>query len=71
MIREVAGIFRQGIEWIKPTFPDVGTASLGAAAVFLVRAFPASNPDEWDLLMLIPSAALGLSGLILRRLAKD
>lgn len=70
-MRKIGDLWVLGFEWLKPIFPDIGTASLGAAAVFFVRAFPSSNPDEWDLLMLIPSTVLGLSGLILRRLFKD
>ncbi len=58
------------LDWVKPSIPDTGAASLGAAAVFLVRAFPSSNPDEWDLLMMLPSAFLGIVGLVLRRFGK-
>ncbi len=67
MKRRFGEWWRRGFEWFKPTFSDAGTAGLGAAAIFLVRAFPSSNSDEWDLLMMLPVAFLGLGGLVLRR----
>ena len=62
------GLWGRFFDWAKPSFPDIGTASLGAAAIFLVRAIPSSNPGEWDLWMMIPVAIFGIGGLILRRI---
>lgn len=57
--------------WLRPSFSDIGTASLGAAAIFLVRAIPSSNFSEWDLLMMLPVGILGLGGLALRRFGQS
>ena len=54
-------------DWVRPSFPDMGTAGLGAAAIFLVRAIPSSNPSEWDIWMMIPVILFGIGGLMLRR----
>ena len=58
------------LAWARPSFPDVGTASLGAAAIFLVRVFPSSNPEELDLWMMLPVAFFGLVGVAMRRVGK-
>lgn len=70
MISRFRGWWGRSLDWVRPSFPDIGTASLGAAAIFLVRAIPSSNPGEWDLWMMIPVTFFGIAGLILRRLGK-
>ena len=64
-------LWNRFLDWAKPSFPDVGTAGLGAAAIFLVRAIPSSNIGEWDLWMMIPVAFFRIGGLVLRRLGKS
>ncbi len=64
------GSWERFLDWARPSFSDAGTASLGAAAIFLVRAIPSSNPGEWDLWMIIPVVFFGLVGLILRRVGQ-
>lgn len=64
------GLWGRFLAWARPSFPDVGTASLGAAAIFLVRVFPSSNPEELDLWMMIPVTFFGMVGVVLRRLGQ-
>ena len=71
MIARIRGSWGRFLDWARPSFPDIGTAGLGAAAIFLVRAIPSSNIDEWDIGMLLPVAFFGISGLILRRLGNS
>lgn len=68
MIARFRGLWYRFLEWARPSFPDIGTAGLGAAAIFLVRAIPSSDIGEWDIGMLLPVAVFGIGGLILRRL---
>ena len=51
-------------------FSDIGTASLGIAALFFVRAFPPSASFDFDIWMLLPSAFFFVSGLALRVIEK-
>ncbi len=53
-----------------PVLTDFGTVFLGAAAIFLTRAFPAASLSDFDLGMLITSVACCLVGLVLRFLAR-
>ena len=53
---------------------DLGTVFLGAAAIFLVRAFPASNCgqcDEFDLIAVVASGGFLVIGMALRLLGKS
>ena len=45
---------------------DIGTSAMGIAALFFVRAFPPSASVDFDLWLLLPSAAFFLAGLVLR-----
>lgn len=49
---------------------DVGTMSLGTAAVFLTRAFPTTPKMDFSMDMLMVSTAFAAVGLFLRVLAK-
>ena len=50
---------------------DVGNICLGAAAIFLTRAFPSSVPDDFSVGMLLASTAFAFLGLVLRFLSKS
>lgn len=62
--------FRQGLVsfyfWLRPTFTDVGTSLLAIAALFFVRAFPATPSVGFDYWMLVASFAFFLVGIVLR-----
>ena len=59
------------IDWVRPALTNLGTVWLGAAAIFLTRAFPTDAPvSEFHLGMLIASAFCCLIGLGLRFLAR-
>ena len=59
-LRDVAG----------PLLTDFGTVLLGAAAIFLTRAFPEAFFRDFDPGMLMTSAACCLTGLALRFLSR-
>lgn len=53
---------------------DLGTVFLGAAAIFLVRAFPASNCslcDEFDTIAVVASGGFFVVGMALRLISKS
>ena len=53
---------------------DLGTVFLGAAAIFLVRAFPASNCghcDEFDFVAVVASGGFFVVGMTLRLISKS
>lgn len=66
----IYGLWGRVRDLVSPSLPDIGTAALGAAAIFLVRAIPSSNISEWDLWMIMPVTIFGIGGLILRRLGQ-
>ena len=52
---------------------DLGTVLLGASAIFIVRAFPASNCgacDEFDFVSLVASGVFFTVGIVIRLLSK-
>jgi hypothetical protein len=52
---------------------DLGTVFLGAAAIFLVRAFPASNCgncNEFDIVGVVASGGFFVVGMVMRILSK-
>ena len=51
-------------------FQDFGTFSIGAAAIFLTRAFPSSSSDEFSAGMVYASVAFAIAGIALRLLSK-
>lgn len=53
-----------------PVFADFGTVLLGAAAIFLTRAFPKAAFSSFDPGMLIASAACCFIGLMLRFMSR-
>ena len=53
-----------------PALTDFGTVLLGAAAIFLTRAFPKSDFSSFDPGMLIASALCCFVGLMLRFMAR-
>ena len=55
---------------ISPGLQDLGTVSLGTAAIFLTRAFPTSDFGDFDWAMLLVSAAMVFTGMGLRYLSK-
>ena len=58
-------------DWVRPGLTDLGTVWLGAAAIFLTRAFPTDAPvSEFHLGMLIASIACCAFGMTLRMLAR-
>lgn len=62
--------FLQGIVrfyyWANPVFADVGTSLLAIAALFFVRAFPATPSVGFDYWLLGASFAFFLVGIVLR-----
>ena len=54
-----------------PVLTDFGTVLLGAAAIFLTRAFPKSDFSSFDSGMLIASALCCFGGLMLRFIARS
>ena len=52
---------------------DLGTVLLGASAIFIVRAFPASNCgdcNEFDFVSLAASGVFFVVGIVIRLLSK-
>ena len=64
---------RTTLNFLRRTSDDLGTVCLGAAAIFLVRAFPASVCDkcqELDEWMVFASGVFLALGLVLRYVSK-
>ena len=57
--------------WVSPSFPDLGTAFLGIAAILLARAIPSSNFRDIDIVLVIIGVGVGFIGLALRRIARQ
>lgn len=58
-------------DWLRPGLTDLGTVWLGAAAIFLTRAFPSDAPlGDFNLGMLIASLVCCAVGMTLRMLAR-
>ena len=49
---------------------DLGTVSLGAAAIFLTRVFPSSSTDEFSIGMMVASIGFAGIGIALRAMSK-
>ena len=62
---------RRLLDWSRPSLPDLGTVSLGVAAILLARAMPSSNLTEVDVRVVLLSLAFGLVGLYLRRVGNS
>ena len=56
---------------IRRTLPDIGTAFLGLAALFFVRAVPPTASLDLNLWQLTLSALFFVSGLYLRAFYRD
>ena len=76
-MRRRLGIWRRFIDWLShspskvaPVVNDIGTVFLGAAAIFLARAFPTSAVYDFDIWMTIASVMFCVIGLFLRYLSR-
>lgn len=49
---------------------DLGTVSLGAAAIFLTRVFPSSSTDDFSIGMMVASIGFAGVGITLRVVSK-
>ena len=49
---------------------DLGTFSIGTAAILLTRAFPSSSSEEFSAGMVYASVAFAVAGIFLRVIAK-
>ena len=66
-------VLRQWPEMGRTVLQDFGALSLGAAAIFLTRAFPSPNspePEQFSATMVAASAAFATVGIALRMLSK-
>ena len=59
------------IDGISSVSNDLGYVSLGAAAIFLARAFPSSAIYDFDIWMFLNSMFFCAVGLLLRRRFKE
>lgn len=41
-------LFSRMVDWVRPSFPDLGTALLGVAAILMARAGPSSDFSDID-----------------------
>ena len=63
----LTGLLKGKSNLLKPALQDLGTICLGAAAIFLTRAFPASGDFSFD--MMFASTVLAVAGIVLRFLS--
>ena len=72
MKSRLRNVIRRVVNFARQLSDDFGTVCLGAAAIFLVRAFPSSCGEcsDLDVRMIIASGFFLVLGLVLRYVSK-
>ena len=61
---------RRAAPLLSPVFQDLGTVSLGTAAIFLTRTFPTPQFSDFESTMMLATFFFALMGLLFRLVAR-